>query len=238
VQDCQRARVALCALVVAIVPWSACGRLAYEPAALMTTGSGDGGGTGGNAGAGGASGGCLEALADRAAFVTAVAGRTSGTEDFSVDAQGNPVTSFGYYASDAFAHHGDVTFESFVTSLQAPPGTREPRVFSLAGPGVKSSIGFAPGFDGITAKFSMSEVAVAFSGRVPDGTDGFTISVQTTNSASRTTFTFFPTAGVLFAGVGSRCGAVIQLAELSPNFSATGDGNSQYWELASISYAR
>ena len=113
---------------------------------------------------------CLEALADRAAFDAAAAGLTAATEDFTVDASGNAVIAFGYYASDAFAHHADITFESFVTSLQAPPGTREARVFSLAGAGVKSSIGFAPGFDGITSRLSTPERAMAYAGRVPLGT--------------------------------------------------------------------
>ena len=197
------------------------------------------------AGAGGVSGGgaggtvaCLEALADRAAFDAAASGLATATEDFTVNASGAPVTSFGYYASDAFAHHADITFESFVTSLQAPPGTREARVFSLAGDGVKSSIGFAPGFDGITSRLSAPERAMAYAGRVPLGSEGFTLTVQRSDTGDRTSFTFHPTNQVLFAGVRSRCGGIIQIVDLFPNFSATGDGNSQYWELASVSYAR
>ncbi len=201
-----------------------------------------GGGAGGVAGGGGMAGGsssgpCLQALTDQASFTAAAAGHTSDTEDFSVDAAGNAVTSYGYYAGNDFAHQADVTFGSFQASTQVAPGTTASTVFSLGGPGVKSSLGFAPGFDGITSTFSSSEMAVWISAR-SDGPDSFTLSVNSSNSSTRTTFTFYASGGALVAGVRSVCGDIIQLVDFSPDYSATGDGNSQYWELASISYAR
>jgi hypothetical protein len=197
-------------------------------------------------GAGGAADPCLQAIVDPGSFTAETGGLTSATENFSVDASGNAITSFGYYQGNDFAHHADVTFGSFAASSQVAAGTTATTVFSLGGPGVKSSLGFAPGFDGITSTFSSNEVAVFLNAR-SNGPDGFTLSVKTSDNSNRTTFVFYPASvapsdagatGPLYAGVRSTCGPIIQLVDFSPNYSATGDGNSQYWELGSISYAR
>jgi hypothetical protein len=213
-------------------------------------GAAGGAGTGGAAGtigAGGAADPCLQAVIDPAGFTADTGGLTSGVENFSVDASGNAVTSFGYYQGNNFAHHADVTFGSFAASSQVAAGTTATTVFSLGGPGVKSSLGFAPGFDGITSTFSSPEVVVFIAAR-SNGPDGFTLSVKSSDNSNRTTFVFYPASlvpndggvatGPLYAGVRSTCGPIIQLVDFSPNYTATGNGNSQYWELASVSYAR
>jgi hypothetical protein len=195
-------------------------------------------GTGGVTGTGGAPAPCLQLLTSDSAFGAIASGLTATLEDFSRDVLGLPVIASIAVLGSSFLHSGDVTFESVATSDQAAAGTRRPYVDALGGNGATSAIGLFNGYDGIGPTFTMPEVAVGLSFRVPSGSDGFTMTVRRSDTSEVATFTVTSTGSASYIGVQSTCGRVIQSLDFGPNSVSGGPHQSIYWELASVHYAR
>jgi hypothetical protein len=202
------------------------------------TGTGGALGAGGVTGSGGAPAPCLQLLTSDSAFVAIASGLTATLEDFSRDLLGLPVIASVAVLGSSFLHSGDVTFESVATSDQAAAGTRRPYVDALGGNGATSAIGLFNGYDGIGPTFTMPEVAVGLSFRVPSGSDGFTMTVRRSDTSAVATFTVTSTGSASYIGVQSTCGRVIQSLDFGPNPVSGGPHQSIYWELASVHYAR
>jgi hypothetical protein len=207
-----------------------------------TTGAaGAQGGTTGGAGAGGGAGGpCLQLLTSAPQITAAMQGLTMASADFDHDASGNTFV-FQVVAGDDFATHALVTFQSVDTSNQAAVGTVSGYVVAKPPSAICSSSTAAvaySGFDGIRSLFASPQMVVGLTGNIPTGSpaDSFVLAVGRSDVAGTTTFAL-PTTMAPLAGVRSNCGAIITSIDVLPDQIPTGDHQSTFWTLTSLTFA-
>lgn len=199
-------------------------------------GGADGSGATGSGGASGAGDGCLQLLADEAAFAAVLPSFVTTVEDFTLDRDGNPVTDFIVTPGDDFLYYEELTFDSFATSDQQPLGTRTARVVANRGVSIESRIPSFSGYDGIDSNFVAPQSLVGLRAQSTGPTD-FILGVVRSDAAEVATYAVPIATGVFTLGVHSTCGPIISSVELSPERVPGGPHESVHWIMTEVEFA-